>query len=185
MKTRTSHSSMRLKISSLPRTGKDVTIVVDEDQRRELASELELHALDDLDVHISAWPWGKGGVKLSGDLHASVVQLCVVTFRPVSEDLAEQFVRTYLPQRELDSLQYKLGLSDAVEVNVESDDPPEPLTGDYIDLRAIIVEELTLALNPYPRHADAEATELPGKSGVAAQPGPFDALKKMTDGGNG
>ena len=178
----TERSPLRLKIANLPRNGKELTFNFDEKQRKAIAEELDILALDALDVHVSAWPWGRGGLKLSGDLRASLVQRCVVTFKPVGEDLAERFVRTYLPQQELDSLQRKLGLSESVEFDVDSDDPPEPLNSDHIDLRAIIVEELTLALNPYPRHKDAEATDLSGESTVLARPSPFDVLKKLTGG---
>ena len=184
MVSATRSGPLHLKISNLPRAGREVSVTVDAAQRNVLANELGLQALDALDVHISAWPWGKGGVKLSGELHASVVQRCVVTFKPVTEDLAERFVRTYLPQRELDSLEHKLGLTETVEVAMEADEPPEPLEGDTIDLKAIILEELALAINPYPRHKDAETADLPQKTANIAEPGPFEILRKLTEGGD-
>jgi len=61
-------------------------------------------------------------------------------------------------------------------VDLEGDDPPDPLIGGKIDVGEVLAEELGLTLDPYPR--------LPGASldmamSDEAAPGPFERLRKL------
>lgn len=89
-----------------------------------------------------------GIVIVQGELRARVIQRCVVTFEPVTDDLIVPFERYFslgpLPEVE------------EVVVGVE-DEEPEPLSGETLDIGELIVEELSLSVEPYPRSPDADA----------------------------
>lgn len=108
---------------------------------------------------------GSDGWEANGTLSALVVQSCVVTLRPVSQYIEETVTRRYIP-----------GLESPEEVDVivsdsDEDDAADPL-GEEIDLAALMLESLALAIDPYPR---AEGAEL--ETRVFAEPG----VKPMTD----
>lgn len=110
-------------------------------------------------------PWQKTGWELSGRLSAITVQDCVVTLAPVTQYIEEDVTRRFLPETEMEA---------ASEISIDADqdeDGPEPI-GAEIDLAAVMLESLALALDPYPR-ADGAALE----TSVFAAPG----VKPMTD----
>ena len=90
-------------------------------------------------------PQGERDWKLIARLGATVVQPCVVTFAPVTTRIEEPVLRTFLAH---------MPSSADLEVELE-DETLEPL-GSEIDLVAILVEALALALPLYPRAAGAE-----------------------------
>lgn len=91
-------------------------------------------------------------VLLEGRLRAEVEQACVVTLEPVTETLDERFVLRFT----LDPA--KAGTESAVDadmeimVDPEADDPPELIGPDgVIDVGEAVAQQLSLAINPYPR----------------------------------
>ena len=97
---------------------------------------------------------GTGILHLLGRLRARLEQRCVVTLDPVPVEIDQPFERRFsLPA----------GAASRREVEVDPlDDEPEPLAGPRLDLGEILVEELALALDPYPRAAQPEL-DLPGE----------------------
>jgi hypothetical protein len=65
-----------------------------------------------------------------------------------------------------------------LDLDPEGDDPPDALEGDRIDLAAYVVEDLSLAIDPFPRKpgVEFEAPEQPG------EPSPFAVLAKLKGG---
>ena len=59
---------------------------------------------------------------------------------------------------------------------MDGEDPPDPIVDGRIDLGALAVEFLALALDPYPRKPGAEFTPPPEE---APPDSPFDALPEM------
>lgn len=88
---------------------------------------------------------GRGAVvQAEGKLEAEVVQSCVVSLEPVAQEVLEEFVVRFVPAgRESD--------------DADPEAPDEiPYQGSTIDLGEAAAEQLALALDPYPRIADAE-----------------------------
>lgn len=76
-----------------------------------------------------------------------------------------------------------------VVIDADADDPPEPLDSGGIDLGELAVQELAVALDPYPRHPDAgpavsvgEASPVPGIGRPAGRPHPFAVLGTLKGG---
>lgn len=92
---------------------------------------------------------GKRDWRLDARLGATVVQPCVVTLEPVRTRLDEDITRLFLAEMPDEVL--------ADEQEMPQDDTQEPL-GDVIDLSAVMIEALALALPDYPR-SDAASFE--------------------------
>jgi uncharacterized metal-binding protein YceD (DUF177 family) len=123
------------------------------------------------------------GIHLHVAFRADVVQFCVVTLEPVAAKVEDEFEVDFLPkgadpadiigtesplttdgdknsfsadgsmsvEEWLDDLEEGEILIDADEV-----DPPELLVGGKVEIGDLIAENLSLALDPYPRHESAE-----------------------------
>ncbi len=138
-----------------------------------IAAYLELEALKQLNATVELVRWGHKGILLTGHFIADVTQSCVVTLEPVDGHVEGDFERRFLPPAG-----HKHATSETHEVSVDPDgeDPPEVL-GREIDIGEILVEELSLALDPYPRKAGVEFT--PEKDTVVKSANPFAVLAKL------
>ncbi len=111
-----------------------------------IAAALDIPAVETAHIQGELRSAGKRDWVLEARLDATVTQTCVVTLAPVTTRIEEAVVRRYLadmPEPQGD------------EVEMPEDDSAEPL-GDIIDVGAVLVEALALALPPYPRVEGAE-----------------------------
>lgn len=134
-----------------PRKPAELTLTPDDAERARIAEALDLIELPGASLSVRIAAAGYDAWELTGDLSATVVQPCVVTLAPVGTKIREQVRRVYSPhaaQPEPDA--------NGAEIEMP-DDEVEPL-GQSIDVGAVMVEALSLALPLYPR---AEGAELP------------------------
>jgi len=124
-----------------------VTLTPDAPARAAIAGDLGLIALKKLRFDVTLTPLGKTDWQLDATLGATVVQPCVATLVPVTTRLDGPVVRRYLAEMSEPS---------ADEVEVPEDDSTEPLPK-ILDLAAVMIEALALALPDYPRAPDAPA----------------------------
>jgi hypothetical protein len=143
-----------------------------EAERAALARRFGLISVDAFRATIRLRRVSKGLIEARGSYQADVVQSCVVTLEPVPARLAEEFKVLYStaparPQRE-------------VIVAAEAEDPPEAVTGGQIDLGEAAVQQMALALDPYPR---APGAEMPagGRDGSAAEEGRFNPFSVLSE----
>lgn len=114
--------------------------------RKAIAAALDLLELPALRLKGEITPQGRNDCLLRADLQAVVVQPCGITLVPVRSALSELVERLYLkdfaePQGE------ETELLDGLDA--------EPLP-EMIDIAAVAIEALSLALPPYPRAPGAE-----------------------------
>lgn len=137
-----------------------------------LAQELGLDGLSRLEFKGQLRGHGADGWLLTGALTARVTQPCVVTLKPVHSDITDQVRIQFTPD---------LGQPQGDEVEMP-DETLEPL-GNFIDLTAIMVEALSLALPEYPR---AKGAALPASAPPPEDSGdtrrPFAGLDKLLGG---
>ena len=112
----------------------------------QIAVFLGLEEISDLSCRMTLSRWRAKGIKLKGSLMATVVQTCVVTLEPVRNAVSAKFERRFLPPDMLEGEHSQ----HEVLIDPEGEDPPEPMMNE-IDLGEVVVEELTLNLDPYPR----------------------------------
>jgi len=156
-------------VSKINDSGLTVDVVANASELPQVAAYLDLVSLQSLTAQINLTRWRSKGVLVTGSFKADVTQACVVTLDPVEAHVEGEFERRFLP----DAPQ-----SDTREVRVdpEGEDPAEPL-GREIDLSEILVEELSLGLDPYPRKAGVEFGGEQDK--VAKADNPFSVLAKL------
>ena len=152
-------------------------IEASEAERRALARRLGLLSLDRLtaDLRISR-PEAGTMVAVAGRFEAEVTQACVVTLAPLHSRVVRDF-------RSLFSL--TPGEAGPIDVDPAADDPPEALGPDGLDLGEAVVQQLAVALDPYPRSEGAtlEALEWAGREqDEAARPSPFKGLEGLARG---
>ena len=118
-------------------------------ERAAMAQALDLLDLPAFELKGEIAPEGRNDFRLTAKMVARVVQPCAVTLAPVTTDLTEDVVRRY----DADFV-----VPDADEVEIPEDDTTEPLP-EVIDVGAVALEALTLALPLYPRAPGAEIGE--------------------------
>lgn len=152
--------------------GRSVTLEADDKARAAIAKRLGLVALDQFTLTAEVRAVA-GGIGLRGEVRAALVQSCAATDLPVPATIAEPFDLKYLRDMQLSD-------EEAVEVELGAEDIDVlPLEHDRVDLGEVAVQTLSLALDPFPRHADAD--RILAEKGVLSeeQAGPFAALAAL------
>lgn len=163
----------RVRVARLTGAGRTVAFSADAEARVVLAERLGILGVDALEVELSVTPF-RGGFRVAGRLKADVRQQCVVTLEPVPESIDEPIDRVFLPGAEPET-------GAEVYLDPEAEDEPDWFEGEYLDLVPLIVETLSLALDPYPRAPGAEMEA--ADAGQAAEESPFSALKRLKENG--
>ena len=143
-----------------------------------IARRLGLEALRSLSAELRLKRQGSGPlVRLTGRFEAAVVQLCVISLEPLEQQLTEAFNQVY-------SLEPPAVEGD-LELTLEDEDLPETVQDGSIDLGEAVVQQLAVALDPYPRRPEAEVPPdlQAGQDDEAANP--FAALKVLKEGRQG
>jgi uncharacterized metal-binding protein YceD (DUF177 family) len=162
-----------VRIDRLPSGGRDLKVLLDEAARAALAEQLKLVGIDSFDAELTVAPL-RGGIRALGRLVADIVQPSVVTFEPVSQHIDEQIDRVFLPEAHA----HKPTPGSEVFIDLEDDDFPDHIDGPEVDLSALLIETLALAIDPYPRLPGENLNSLGIDLGNELS-GPFAALKKL------
>lgn len=166
--TQSARSQNRYRVAQLnPRQPTSFELAPEAEARAALAGELGLSALPALRFTGEIRPVENDAWQVTGRLVARVVQPCVVTLAPVKTQITEDVRRIYSPHAATPE-------GDEVEMG---DDALEPL-GSFIDIEAMMVEELTLALPQYPR-AEGAALDAPEPEPEEEGRKPFAGLADM------
>lgn len=110
------------------------------------------------------------GAQVDGRVSARLTRHCVVTLEPMDEHIDEAFSIRFAREARIEG-----------EIELDLDDEwTEPMTGDTLDLADILVQQIALAMDPYPRKegAAAPAALAPNPEDVS----PFAALKALKPG---
>jgi hypothetical protein len=149
----------------------------DQEQRETIARALGLDHLTEFQGDVVLRPW-LDGVEISGRLQALAGRTCGLTLEPFDERVDETFIRRIVSQASAAASQT---IGGELVIDPEAEDPPDVADGDTIDLGAILVEELALALDPFPRKPGA-AFEAPPSEALAS---PFAVLRSLKPGPGG
>ena len=149
------------------------SLVADEAARGRIAKLLGLDGLASLEALLKVSPW-LDGVQVEGAWRARVGQTCGVTLEPFESDLEGRIMVRAVPPGSP-----ALGSGEPeLDLDPDADDPPDLLEGDAVDLGAYVVEDLSLAVDPFPRKPGV-AFEAPAGG---AEPSPFAVLAKLKGG---
>ena len=146
-------------------------ITANAEERSLLAQRFDLVALDGFTAEVRL-SHGAAGIRLAARLTADVVQLCGVTLEPFRSRIEDEFTllfRTEAPEGDL---------LDPMEEDYEI------LSGTEIDIGEAVAQQLSLALDPFPRAPGAEIPGLAEESSGETEPdqapaSPFAALARL------
>jgi len=149
------------------------------EERAALAARFGLLSLDHLSATGVLHVFDDGhAARLEARITADVVQTCVVTLEPVASHIEEDFA---IPYTRRGMAGTKGAAAREVQIQLEEEEEPEPITDDGIDVGEAVAQCLGLALDLYPRAADADA--LMWSLGDVLEEGerklPFAALAKL------
>ena len=166
--------SVPVRRDDVPETGLHRELVADEATRAAVAAVAGVKALPRLQASFDLSRQGNG-LKLAGEVSATVEQTCVVTLEPMTSDMRESIDLIFVPaeaeaEPELDQI------PDVIDP--EAPDGPEPLVNGTADLGAVATEFLLLGIDPYPRKPDA-VFDAPAGPGQDAGANPFAVLAKL------
>ncbi|MEL6196990.1 MAG: DUF177 domain-containing protein [Pseudomonadota bacterium] len=121
-------------------------VAPDEIESAAIAAYLGIEGVSGYNMRGQLEPDGDGW-RMTAILRAAPVQACVVTLEPVAGRIEVEIERRYQPD-------LRLPEEVELELGAEDDRAPEPL-GDEIDLAQPMIEDLALALDPFPRRDGA------------------------------
>jgi uncharacterized metal-binding protein YceD (DUF177 family) len=164
--------SRPIAIDSLGMIEKTFTIAATPEECQALTGRFGILGVDSLSAVIKM-KLKSGGemVQLRGEFTADVRQTCVITLEPVPQHLEEAFEMLYGPEPDEDG--------EEIVIDMDVQDPPEPIVGGCIDIGEAAAEHLALALDPFPRASGAvfESSEEPVPE--PPKPSPFAALASL------
>lgn len=164
--------------------GADATgfeIEADPEERAALARRFDLLSLKAFSAkgRIEVFEGGRSA-RLEGHIVADVVQACVVTLEPVAAHVEDDFCLLFARDAGAGGADAK-GAEMEIAAGPEDEDAPEPLPEAGIDVGEAAAECLGLALDPYPRAADADEAlaALSAEEEDTAPASPFAELERL------
>ena len=158
-------------------------IAANESERAALAKRFGFLGLPAFSARVTVDRRAGGRVVVEGRVRAKIVQACILTLDPVTQDLDETF-RIVFKQ---DLAEERDPESGEALVSPQAD-APEPLSGNMLDVGEIVAEQLSLAADPYPRRPGARLEDVLPKPRRDGRPGrqeqrrhPFAGLAALRD----
>jgi uncharacterized metal-binding protein YceD (DUF177 family) len=161
-----------VEVSKLSPEGAHHVVAATAEECQQLARRLGLVALNRLTAELMVAPRGaRGSIRLSGRFEAEVVQSCVVTLEPLTRTVRQSIERTFTAE--------PASLPAQIVFDPDSEELPDPLLDNRIDMGEVIAEELALAIDPYPRKPGAELSWRDPSSEERPAESPFAVLKRL------
>lgn len=154
------------------RGGDRLDLIADDAERAQIAERLGLLSLSQLKAHAKVERDGER-VRANGRIQAALEQACVATGEPVAAMIDEPFELLFVPTpagaaKADEEIELGEGEMDTVFYD-----------GGAIDLGGAIADTLSLALDPYPRSANADAALREAGVINEEEAGPFAALAAL------
>src|SRR5260370_27027562 len=145
--------------------GTAVEIVPSEGERSALSRRFGFLSLPAFSARVTVDRRPGGQVVVEGRLRGKIVQACILTLDPVTQELDEAF-RIVFKQDLAEDRDPESGEA-LVSAQV---DAPEPLPGNLLDIGEIVAEQLSLAADPYPRRPGVKLEDVLPKPRHGARP---------------
>ncbi|MGV3574850.1 MAG: YceD family protein [Devosia sp.] len=167
-----------VRIDKLPTAGRTISVNADEATRARVAEDMKLLAVERFVADLTVAPF-RGGLRAQGRLKARIVQASIVSFEPVPQNIDEEVDRVFLPVNQTAKAPAP---GTEIFIDLEDDDFPDHIDGPEVDLSALLIETLALAIDPYPRREGEDLAAI-GIKAVEDDSGPFAALRGLKDKG--
>jgi uncharacterized metal-binding protein YceD (DUF177 family) len=141
--------------------GAALEISASESERTALAKRFGFLALPAFSARVTVDRRIGGQVVVEGRLRGRIVQACILSLDPVTQELDDTFrivfKRDLEEERDPESGDVVIGAGT---------DAPEPLQGNMLDVGEIVAEQLSLAADPYPRKPGVKLEDVLPKPAV-------------------
>ncbi len=171
--------SYPVKVGHMSANPVGVHLSANEAERRALAALWKVNEVRSLVADLQIGRWKKDGVKIKGEVHAQLVQTCVVTLDPVEAEISEPIEAIFVPEG---SRLARQADNDGGEMILDPSGPdiPDTFSGDTIDVGVVVSELVALAIDPYPRKEGAVFGErIESSAAEDKRPNPFAVLKDL------
>lgn len=161
-------------LSDLSSGGAEIVVEAKPEQRAKLAAWLEVESVEKFRAVVALTKLAMNRYRYEAVLKCDLTQASVVTLEPLRKKIEERFSRELhvaYRSRQAPDPDKELTLSAA------DDDAPEEIESPRFDLAGPLLEELSLALDPYPRAPD-ESFSLPDPPDAKPE-SPFAVLKRL------
>ena len=144
------------------------------DERAALARRFDVPAIHLLEGEVELARQPGMVIKATGWLRAKVRRVCVVTLEEFDQTVEDRFETYFTDAPEA------IGGKD-LDISLEEDEDPEPVSGGAIDCGELVAQQLSLAMDPFPRSPGAEAEGPHDRTEDSAgdNGSPFRALKDI------
>ena len=133
--------SFEISLDDLGKTPKRYRLSANESELKNIARRLETPSIEKLDGDMEVRAT-KTVIYVEGSLSASLIRECVASLELMDEQVAETF-----------ELEFSR-VTPADEVDAFDLEAPEVIEGDMLDLGELLVQQLSLAMDPFPRKPD-------------------------------
>lgn len=150
--------------------GAALEIVASDRERTALAKRFGFLGLPAFSARVTVDRRAGGQVIVEGRLRGRLVQACVLTLDPVTQELDDAFRLVFRRDHDDD----RDPESGETILSAQAD-APEPLSGSQLDVGEIVAEQLALAADPYPRRAGVKLEDVlpqPRRDGRRPPPEP-------------
>ncbi len=170
-----------INVATLPERGRTETLAPDASQREALAAAHDLEAVPAFSAELTVRRWQRDGVRVAGPIVADIVQTCVVSLEPLPARVTVPVDAVFVPEQSRLARHRSEGEAQDIVIDPDGPDAPETFVPPDLDLGAIAEEFFALALDPYPRAADAEPLPTPASDDGERPESPFAALAALRD----
>jgi len=158
-------------LSDLSSAGAELSVVATPGQRARLAEWADVKSVGSFEANITLKRHPGARFEYRAALSADVVQSCVVTLEPMPAHLSLEVERSL----HLTKLPPNASI-EPEELSIGSDEGPEEIQDLHYDVAAPLLEEFSLAIEPYPR-APGVSFEAPQEKDPPESP--FAVLKAL------
>ncbi len=169
-------------VQRLPEKGRTIKFSASSTEKQKIRKEFELLSLDFLNAELKLTRWRRDGIAVKGRIAASLELPCVVSLEPVRQDIDDYlevlFVKEGSPLAGLN-----VDANGEIILDPEGKELPETFSGETIRLDEVILEALTLAIDPFPRLPGVEIPEAKISNDDEADqpPSPFAVLAQLKE----
>ena len=157
-----------------------VKLTATEAECEALAKQDDLPAISNLTARFEVTTAGRGIFLVTGEVHARVTQICVVSLDPFETDVVQPVELSFASPQDVERAEAAYAKRHEEDPDAaDIPEPPDPIINGRIDLGAIAAEQLVLGLDPYPRKPGAAFPSELAQVGEIAEVSPFTALAKL------
>jgi hypothetical protein len=147
--------------------GTALEIVASESERAALARRFGFLGLPAFSARVTVDRRPGGQIVVEGRLRGRIVQACVLSLDPVTQELDDAFRLVFK-----ENLAEERDPESGEAVLSAQTDAPEPLVGNMLDVGEIVAEQLSLTAEPYPRRPGIKLEDVMPKLRSGGRRGP-------------